>query len=638
LGVIGIMEPHTHCHFIDIIQQHANNNDLHGFFAVDNAADISHPKTLSYAKLHQKASQVAHYLHKNQLTSAPVLLNLSTGFDFVIGFLGCLYAGVPVVVMDYGQRENGLHYIQAVIEDAKVGLILTNSDNSPLLGTQLCCLKLSNLLAEECPSINYRAQPDDVALIYYSYSHLPELKRCTLSYQELFDMIFQFIEPLPKNALQKGCCSWLSLSHSLGLLIGVLVPFYTGCTSWLISSTLFDEAPLIWLYILSQQKIAITTASSLAYERCLRHVTREHLTEFDLSSVAVCLLGDEPLCYQTLFQFNHTFFPTGFNPNSHYPLYSTASRPWPLTTKRFHTPNAQLHIAKTALEHGKITLVAQHHPHEKIVISLGAPINDDIIIAKNEPAEYCEPFTMGYIWVKNNGQWYSTGDWGFTDNQNHLYRIASGDEVLTIENRQIVASDIEHGLYQEDRCIREPAIVALSNAKQRLIIVQEVNRYEKNFTAIFNKLSQTVRKQNHLQVAAIYLVPIGSLPKNGLGIIDRFSCAALIAHNQLPIIAHYEPVITNNQENSRQIKDPYFRDWLITWLSDHAIMTQTPIDEHEHIAHYGIDSFSSSSLSKAIEYTFGKPITPREIWQNPSVEKLVCYLENQSGKDAHHYF
>ena len=506
-------------HFVDIIQQHAANKSLPGFFAIESVHDMVHPKTLSYAQLDEQARKIAFYLHQQQLTQQPILLSLPNSLDFAVGFLGCLYAGVPVVINSLSiNRKGTATEIAEIIEAAGVDVVLVPDDYDQGSTKDNCrFLKLSQLITESGAGNIYQTPVHDIALMYYSDCPQSGLTCSSLSYQALSDMVCQLLEPLPKHALQKGCCSFLSLSNNFGLLVGLLVPLYTGVKSWLIAPSIFDEAPLLWLHILSQEQLGFTTASTLAYEHCLAQITREHLTDFDLSSVEICLLGDEPLCYQLLHEFNHLFFAAGFNSNAHYPLYSTPFHPWPLTAKKLYTPNAKLHISKTALKQGKISLVAQHHPQEKIIVSLGVVLNDQIIIAKNDPSERIEPFMPGYIWVKQHDQWINSFDVGFMDNQGQLYRITCHDE-------------------------SKPAL---------------------------------------------------------------------------------------HDERLTSIKQPFFHNWLTDWITDHVVLSQTPINEHAHIAHYGIDSLATTDLSKAIEYTFGKPITPLEIWQHPSVAKLTNYVENR---------
>jgi len=622
------MELHPPACFASLIQQHAATGQTRGFFVIDQAEHIEQPKAISYHQLDRAASKLALHLKANQLTYTPILLSFPSGFDFVIGLLGCFYAGVPTVIMDYGHAITGPERTRAIIKDAKVGLILTSPGQNTMLSTKIPSLLLSTALNTAYQPLEHKHQHDETALIYYPYTQLANLQPTLLSYRQLFEKIHEFVHPFPNSTIYKGCCNWLPTNHSLGLWMGVLLPLLTGTNSWLIAPNFFEESPLIWLYILSQQEIGITVASSLAYERCLRTITREQLTTLDLSALDICLLGNEPLSHETLEQFNHTFFSTGFKANNHYPVYSNSLHPWPLTTKKLGTPNAKLHIARTALEHDKITLVAQHHPYEKVLVSCGNPFHENIIIAKNIPTEQCKPFDMGYIWVNINKHWSNSKDWGFTDNHGHLYCIANSDEVITVENRHIVASDIEYELYQQETYTREPAVVALANDKQQLIILQEIQRYEKRYNAIYKTISEAIRKRYQLHVATIYLVRAGTLPKNAAGSIDRLACAALLANDGLKILNQYEQqqALVNEPELPINLKAQFFREWLIKWLAERTEQLHIPINEQDHLTHYGVDSFTSISLSKAIEYTFGESISPADIWRYPSVEKLAAYF------------
>ena len=60
---------------------------------------------LTFGELHRNASSVATWIQEHELVGERVLLLYPPGIDFVIGLLGCLYAGA-IAVPAYPQSEN----------------------------------------------------------------------------------------------------------------------------------------------------------------------------------------------------------------------------------------------------------------------------------------------------------------------------------------------------------------------------------------------------------------------------------------------------------------------------------------------------------------------------------------------------
>ena len=62
------------------------------------------------------------------MTGERALLLYPPGLDFVVGFFGCLYAGVVAVPAYPPRRNRNMHRIQAIAEDATARVALTIAD------------------------------------------------------------------------------------------------------------------------------------------------------------------------------------------------------------------------------------------------------------------------------------------------------------------------------------------------------------------------------------------------------------------------------------------------------------------------------------------------------------------------------
>src|SRR5262245_37056557 len=52
---------------------------------------------LTYGEVDRQARSVAAWLQERELAGKPVILTYRAGLDFIVGFLGCLYAGAIAV-------------------------------------------------------------------------------------------------------------------------------------------------------------------------------------------------------------------------------------------------------------------------------------------------------------------------------------------------------------------------------------------------------------------------------------------------------------------------------------------------------------------------------------------------------------
>src|SRR5262249_12599861 len=96
--------------------------DLHG-----QEAD-----SLTYRELDQRAGATAAALRERAEPGERALLMCATGLEFVVGFLGCLYAGIVAVPVPEPERLSAgpRHWarIAGIVDDAAPALLLTTAD------------------------------------------------------------------------------------------------------------------------------------------------------------------------------------------------------------------------------------------------------------------------------------------------------------------------------------------------------------------------------------------------------------------------------------------------------------------------------------------------------------------------------
>ena len=89
--------------------------------------------------------------------------------------------------------------------------------------------------------------------------------------------------------------SWLPMYHDLGLIAGVLTPFYCGRRLVLMSPLAFVQSPAHWLKAISRYRGNISGAPNFAYDLCSAKFSPADGQGLDLSSLRIMLTGGEPV-------------------------------------------------------------------------------------------------------------------------------------------------------------------------------------------------------------------------------------------------------------------------------------------------------------------------------------------------------
>src|SRR6185369_13717455 len=114
---------------VQLLQKRASepNGEASYKFLPDGSTE---PITLTFGELDIAARAVATRLQQLNLKGERALLLYAPGLDFIVGFFGCLYAGViavPVYPPNPAQPVRTLKRLQAIIADAGAKVAMTTS-------------------------------------------------------------------------------------------------------------------------------------------------------------------------------------------------------------------------------------------------------------------------------------------------------------------------------------------------------------------------------------------------------------------------------------------------------------------------------------------------------------------------------
>ena len=198
---------------------------------------------LTYAEFREQAQKIAWNLQQKVEPGERVLLLYDGGMEFVLGFYGCLYAGiiaVPTYPPDPGRIHRTLPRLQAISQDAGAVAVLTTQ--KILDAAEPLCAEVEGLAKLHWLASDNGAEPKtafkpanldakQISYLQYTSGSTGTPKGVMVTRSNLSHTCEDFLERWPYRETTHQV-SWLPSFHDLGLIWGILTPLYGGfpCT------------------------------------------------------------------------------------------------------------------------------------------------------------------------------------------------------------------------------------------------------------------------------------------------------------------------------------------------------------------------------------------------------------------------
>ena len=291
---------------------------------------------------------------------ASALIVTQPGPGFVLGFFGCLYAGIPAVPAYTPRKNETGARLSMLIRDAGARIVITDRVSGAALARladelphDLRIVTVEDLdpsLADDwrMPAID----SESVAFIQYTSGSTGLPKGVEVSHGNLIRNERMVLESMghDENTVFVG---WLPLFHDMGLIGNLLHPFFLGVRCVLMPPIAFVSNPLRWLQAISHYRATTSGGPNFGYDICANRITPEERSELNLSSWKVAFNGAEPIRADTLDRFVAAFSECGFRRETFYPCYGMAEATLFVTGCRpAHAPSI-ISVDKRALEHDR---------------------------------------------------------------------------------------------------------------------------------------------------------------------------------------------------------------------------------------------------------------------------------------------
>jgi acyl-CoA synthetase (AMP-forming)/AMP-acid ligase II len=518
---------------------------------------------LTFAELEQRAAAIAYKLAQQGKPGERALLVCPPGLDFLVGFFGCLQAGVIAVPMMVPRRNSARDATDSIVADCAPRFALTTAGvlggargglQERFASSAIHWIALDESIEAPAvmPSLSL-PEHGDIAMLQYTSGSTSAPKGVVLSHANLLDNL-AMIRTASGNTEQSTYVSWVPLYHDMGLILNALQALYVGSTCVLMAPVNFMRRPLDWLQAIATYRAEVAGGPNFAYDLCVSRYRPERMSGVDLSGWKVAFTGAEHVRADTLARFAETFASHGFDLNAFWPGYGMAEASVLISAGRRGRATVTQTVGRTGLLHHRVEPPAVEEDVQ-ILIGCGRELaGERIAVVDPETCRRLGPLRVGEIWVsganvalgywrneaatkaafaaridgETAADWLRTGDLGFLDAAGELYITGRIKELIIIRGMNHYPQDIEDTM---QRC--HPALAAHGGAAfavesgdgaERLVVVQEVERtLRRNLDTadILATIREAIVDQHEIAPHQIMLLRPGSLPKTSSGKIQR---------------------------------------------------------------------------------------------------------------------
>lgn len=512
-------------------------------------------ETWSWAEYWRRAQRAAAGLAERGIKPGDRVLHLVPEVDLAVATLFGAWSlgvtptpvGVPYRLTDIGRFLDGLRETarrlgaRALITSRALAAF-ANSDEGLLV------LAAEDLLAAEptasLPDPDAASAP---ALIQLTSGSTGRPRGVVLAHDRLFEHLRLMSRALPSHEAS-AAVSWLPLHHDMGLIGGLLFPFYNGFVANMIAPQDFRARPMAWLEAMSDHRATICAAPPSAYALVQRLARKAAEAGLRFDAWECAMIGAEPISAALLRRFADAFAPLGFRAEAFFPVYGLAEATVAVTFPKLLAPTRFDLIDRAALERDGIAAPAAPGPKSIELVGVGAPIPETEVRIVDEHGVSLPERRVGEIFVASPtlmrgyddpeatakafaGRFLKTGDLGYV-HDGCLFVTGRAKELIIKGGHNLIPSVIED-LAAEVEGVRPGCVAAVGvrspeDETELCHLVAETKLDAPEHAALVDRLREALRAQG-VAIDAVHLLPPGTLPKTTSGKLRRRLLAEAIA-------------------------------------------------------------------------------------------------------------
>lgn len=500
--------------------------------------------SFSYSGLRHACLRVAKNLLRTSIRSQPVLLAVESQADFVVGFFGCLLAGLvaaPMAPLNHKRNSPSLGRIMEILKQGDIhGLIVNHGDadwvRSALIDAELtnvAVVSIESLRNDDPPEIEMpEIGPDQIAYLQYTSGSTSAPKGVVLKHRNVIANLEMMYRVFRRDEIV-SVASWLPLHHDMGLVGHLFTVLFECGFGVFMPPSAFLARPSLWLEVVHKYRANLSAAPNFAFEYCVRKA--DPSPDWDLSCWKYVFVGSETVTLQVLDSFAGTFGKFGFRRNFLRPVYGLAE--------------ASLLAAGGSLGLEELVPLVETRPigqmSHRYLLAYTLEEGCEVTIRDADRATPVAEGVEGEIWISGPGvssgyfaepeagargfPGISTGDLGFIKD-GCLYVSGRKKEIVIVRGQNYSAEDLEFaapaGIDRLAGNNRTACVSYVDETGERVLVFQEIHRHtapdelRQTYLAIRGNLVETFG----LDPDQVVFLATGMLPRTANNKIARQTC------------------------------------------------------------------------------------------------------------------
>ncbi|MER6859012.1 amino acid adenylation domain-containing protein [Streptomyces pilosus] len=546
-------------HIIDALLRHADATpDRTAYVFLGDGENET--ERLTFAALRDRVAAVAGMVSEHCPPGSRALIAYPSGPEYVLGFLGCLYAGVVAVPCDVPSRGPGRERFASLVADAEPAVVLTDTpaDGPPHLDIRAA--------GGGATVPAHRPGADAPAFLQYTSGSTREPRGVVITHANLMANERMIAEACGHDA-ESTFVGWLPLFHDMGMVANVLQPLYLGACGVLMPPEAFLRKPARWLRAISRYRAHTSGGPNFAYELCAERIRPEEAEGLELSSWRVAYNGAEPVRADTLARFERRFARNGLRAEAAFPCFGLAEATLIVSGTPKDSPARVLRADAVALDAGTVRPAAPGADSVPLVSSGRAVPGTDIRIVATSTGRACADGQVGEIWVDSpsvaRAYWrrpdesqtlnarleadgprhLRTGDLGALVDR-ELYVTGRHKDLIVVRGRNHHPQDVEWTAERAHPLLRPSCSAAFSldrGGRELAVLLCEFREGADSDAAAeaAAAVRAAVLAEHGVEIDEIAFVPRGTVRKTTSGKVRRQWCRQRHGDGALPVVATF---------------------------------------------------------------------------------------------------
>jgi long chain fatty acid CoA FadD26 len=522
-------------------------------------------ESITWSELRDRVLVVADQLSHHGSPGDRAMVLAPQGLDYIVGFLGAIQAGfiaVPLSVPQPGQHDER---VSGAMTDSTPVAVLTTSavvdevrtyihaqpGQRPPRVIEVDALDFFSGVNSP-PASPAVPSPPKIAYLQYTSGSTRRPAGVSMTHANVAANLEQafpdYLEALGTvSPRHLTVVSWAPFYHDMGMVVGIFIPLYSGCSAVLMSPVSFLQKPVRWLQHIAAHPNVFTAGPNFAYEVLMARTSDEDMAGLDLSRAAVLINGAERVRGSTVRRFNERFAAFGLPDSAMRTTWGMAEATVYVASSPGGRPPAEVRFDTDKLTAGHAEVCGTGGSE---LVSHGAPRSCDFRIVDPETRREKSPGEVGEVWVHGpqiaagywhnpelseqvfNGQlaagsptgpWLKSGDLGVMFD-GELYIIGRMKDLLIVDGRNHYPDDIEATVAKVTGG-RVAAVSVPDGGSERLVVVAELKTKTPELSGLKTQVSAAISKAHGVRVADLVLVGPGSIPVTTSGKVRRSASA-----------------------------------------------------------------------------------------------------------------